>query len=70
MPCKIIFKFIEDHKHIANEEVLKCHLADAYEENNYELGELENYLARHLLIPYKDVVEYRTQRFWDETKDV
>lgn len=62
-------RFIEDHKKLANEDVIKCHLADAYENNNYELGELEDYLARHFLIPYEDVVQYRTQKFWDEIKD-
>jgi len=62
-------KFINDHIHLATEQVLKSLLADVDENYNSSLGELENYLARWLCIPYEEVVEYRTQKFWDEIKE-
>lgn len=62
-------RFIEDYKEYANKQVIECILADSYENNNYDLGELENNIARILCIPYADVVEYRTKAFWDAIKD-
>ena len=58
--------FIKDHLDLATKQVLESLLADADCNYNCEFGELENYLARWLCIPYEKVVEYRTQKFWDE----
>lgn len=62
-------RFINDYLGRASMLVIRNILADTYHNNNYELGELENNLARLLCIPYEDVVEYRTERFWDEIKE-
>ncbi len=59
-------KFVEDYKNIANENVIKSILADSFENNNCDLGEMENTISRLLCIPYRDVVKYRTDKFWAE----
>ncbi len=58
--------FIKSHEDRACREVIESILADSFENNNYQLGELESALARMLCIPYKEVAEYRTNKFWEE----
>lgn len=58
--------FIRDYKTRASELVLKSILADSWENFNDELGSFENNVARLTCIPYEDIAEYRTEKFWEE----
>ncbi len=58
--------FVRNYKTCASETILKNILADSWENFNYQLGEFENNVARLISIPYEDVVEYRTDKFWEE----
>ena len=63
-------RFIAEKNRLASESVLKNILAEAFLENNSQcLGEMENYISRMLSLPYEEVVEYRTELFWQEIKD-
>ncbi len=62
-------RFLDNYKTVASRYVLETILADAFMDNNYELGELENKLARLLCVPFADIVEYRTDLFWNEIKN-
>ncbi|MBO4847172.1 MAG: hypothetical protein J5525_12880 [Lachnospiraceae bacterium] len=59
-------KFITDHIERALSTILRNILADAYRNYNCDLGEFDNYVARLLSIPFEEVAEYRTERFWEE----
>lgn len=62
-------RFINDYLGRASMVVLRNILVDAYQNYNYDLRELEDNLARLLSIPFVDVVEYRTPKFWEEIAD-
>lgn len=59
-------RFVEDHKDKACKDVIECILADAYENNNCSLYELENDIGRLLYISFEEIVDYRTEKFWEE----
>ncbi len=62
--------FVRDYKSRASEEILKSILTDSWENFNCELGEFENNITRLTCIPYEDVVEYRTEKFWKEIENL
>lgn len=62
-------RFIEDNMELASAVVILNILADAFNNNNYQLGELEDDIARFFSLPYENVVEYRTEKFWEEIKE-
>ena len=68
--CFYVDRFINDYLEKADRNITECILADAFMNNNMELGELEDYIARLLCVPYEDIVEYRTEEFWDEIREV
>ena len=62
--------FVKDHTHIANELVIKKVLAEADNDNNFEYGEFEDYIATFLCIPLSEMTKYRTEKFWKEIESV
>ena len=58
--------FVSNYKARASETILRNILADSWENFNGQLGEFENNVARLTCIPYEDIVEYRTEKFWKE----
>ena len=58
--------FVRNYKTRASETILKNILADSWENFNGQLGEFENNVARLTSIPYEDIIEYRTEKFWKE----
>ena len=59
-------RFIADTQGMANRTVVENILADTQMNFNYDLGEVENNLARLFSMPYEKIVEYRTEQFWKE----
>lgn len=59
-------KFITDHEYIAQKQVIETLIADAWNDANDMIGELDYTLARILSIPLEEVLDYRTQFYWDD----
>lgn len=59
-------RFCNDYKAKADADVMKTIIVDAFNNDNYDIGEFEDQLARVLSIEYKKIFEYRTDLYWQE----
>lgn len=58
--------FIKDHRSLASRRVLESMLIFMDSDYNDNNAEFEYNLAWILRVPFKEVVKYRTDKFWDE----
>lgn len=63
-------RFFNDYKHKADTEVMETIIVDAFNNDNYVIGEFEDQVARVLGIEYNDVFNYRTNKYWDEVREI
>ncbi len=63
-------RFFNDYKHKASVEVMESIIVDAFNDDNYQIGEFEDKVARILCIKYDDVFNYRTGKYWDEVAEL
>ena len=65
-----VMGFIDKYRNRVCKDIAKTILYDAWRDNNYTLGEMDDYIARMFYLPYEAVVEFRTKKFWDEIREV